>query len=115
MHEMSIAINIVDIAVEEANKAGADLISEIVLDIGSLSGVEIEALKFAMDSAVKSSPVLDKSKLLINEIQAKARCRQCQNEFDVESVFSLCEKCQSYDMEILQGNEMKIRSLVIDD
>lgn len=112
MHEMSIAISIVDIATEEAQKANAKSFSEIVLDIGSLSGIEIDALEFAMDSACKGS-VLDSARFKINHIQAVARCNNCGKEFEVDNVFSICPDCQQYDLDVFKGKEMKVKSLVV--
>lgn len=113
MHEMSIAMNIIEIATEEAYKANTAKFSRIILDIGSLSGVELDALEFAMESAKKAT-VLDGADVQINYIQARARCRQCGHEFGVDSVFNVCEKCQNYDLEIIQGKEMKIKSLILE-
>lgn len=112
MHEMSIAISIVDIATEEAQKANVNSFSEIVLDIGSLSGIEIDALEFAMDSACKGT-VLQTANLRINHISALARCNNCMTEFGVENVFSICPNCQQYDLHIFQGKEIKVKSLII--
>lgn len=114
MHEMSIAISIVDIATEEARKVNVKSFSEILLDIGSLSGIEIDALEFAMESACKTS-VLEGAELKINQIQAIARCKNCGNEFEVENVFSICPGCQQYDLDIFQGKELKIKSLVVNE
>ena len=55
MHELSLAVNIVEIAEENAQSAGVQKFDEIVLEIGTLSGVVIEALEMAMDSAFKNS------------------------------------------------------------
>ncbi len=112
MHEMSIAMSILEIAEQEAEKANVQAFSEIILDIGILSDVEIEALEFAMESAKRNS-VLEKANLKINIIPAKARCKQCGKIFSVDSVFSVCEDCQNFDLEIIQGREMKIKSLVM--
>lgn len=53
MHELSIAMNIIDIASEQAKINNFSVIDEIEIEIGTLSGVEIDALKFAMEIATK--------------------------------------------------------------
>jgi len=53
MHELSIAMNIIDIADEYLKKSDAARIYNIDLEIGELSGIIPEALKFAMNHAVK--------------------------------------------------------------
>ena len=64
MHELSIAINIVEIATEEAKKANVSSVLEIELEVGTLSGIVIDALEFAMDEAIKNS-VLQNAKIKI--------------------------------------------------
>ncbi len=113
MHEMSIAINIVEIAEEEVQKAGARSVLSIKLEIGALSGVIIEALEFAMEEAVKNT-ILENAKVDILFIPAKARCMNCHNEFEVDDLFSPCPECNSIETEIIKGREMKIKSLVVD-
>lgn len=53
MHELSIVMGIIDIAEKEAKMAGVSIVEEIELEIGLLSGVEMEALEFAWNHAIK--------------------------------------------------------------
>ncbi len=54
MHEFSIAMSIIEIAEDEAKKAKAEAIKELILDIGTMSGIEFYALDTAMEMAVKT-------------------------------------------------------------
>jgi hydrogenase nickel incorporation protein HypA/HybF len=110
MHELSIAMSIVEIAEENAKNAHTSVISEIELDIGSQSGVVIEALEFAMQSAVIGT-MLDKAKVKINVIPAKAICASCQNEFYINEIFTPCPECGNPFCEVIQGKELKVKSL----
>ncbi|MFH0757271.1 MAG: hydrogenase maturation nickel metallochaperone HypA [Bacteroidota bacterium] len=67
MHEMSIALSIVDLADEQANLAHAGKIIEIELDIGTMSGVEVEALNFALEIAAMDT-LLEAAVVKINRI-----------------------------------------------
>jgi hydrogenase nickel incorporation protein HypA/HybF len=113
MHELSIAINIVEIATEEAKKANVSSVLEIELEVGTLSGIVIYALEFAMDEAIKNS-VLQNAKIKINEIRAIAKCLKCSTEFSVENYYTPCPKCNSFETELTNGKELKIKSLLID-
>lgn len=53
MHELSIARSIVELVEEQADNRGASVVEELELEIGHLSGVEIQTLAFALDSAIK--------------------------------------------------------------
>lgn len=110
MHELSIAMSIVEIAEENARNANTSVINEIELDIGTQSGVVLEALEFAMQSAVQGT-MLEKAKVKINLIQAKAVCVSCQHKFIVEDIFDPCPECDNPFCEIIQGKELRVKSL----
>ncbi len=114
MHEMSIAMNIVDIACKEAEKDGANSISNIELDVGKLSGVMIDSLNFCYESVCKGTLAED-STLLINEIPAQANCKKCDYTFEIDSFMALCPQCDSYEVDILQGRELKLRAISVNE
>jgi len=113
MHELSIVMSIVDIAEKEAIKANVDSFSNIGLEIGTQSGIVLEALDFAWETGVKGS-VLEKAHKGITTVQAKAKCNDCGEIFEIESLYDICPKCNSYMMEVIQGKELKIRTLEFD-
>ena len=51
MHELSIAMSIVDIAADYAARDNAKCVTEIEIEVGTLAGVVIDALDFAMEAA----------------------------------------------------------------
>lgn len=110
MHELSIAMSIIEIAEENAKKANTTVINEIELDIGTQSGIVLEALEFAMQSAIIGT-MAEKAKVKINTIPARAVCAECQNEFYVDEIFAPCPKCGNPFCEIIQGKELKVKSL----
>ncbi len=112
MHEMSIAMNIVNIACKEAEKDGASSISNIELDVGKLSGIMIDSLQFCYDSVCKGTLAED-STLSINELTALAKCKQCNDSFEIDAFMALCPNCESYEIEILQGRELKLRAVSV--
>jgi hydrogenase nickel incorporation protein HypA/HybF len=113
MHELSIALGIVKIAEEESRKAEAKKITAIELEIGSMSGIELDALEFAWPVAVKDT-VLAEAKREIDWIEARARCADCHHEFDVEYSYDSCPKCNSYFKNVFKGKELRVKSLEIE-
>lgn len=111
MHELSIALNIVEIAEENALQSKLHSITEIKLVVGELSGVVYEALEFAMEEAVKNT-ILENAKISITRISGKARCDSCAHEFDVEDIYTPCPKCKNFIHKIIQGNELRVESLI---
>ena len=112
MHELTLAMNVVEIAEEEVRKSNAKIVNEIEIEIGTLSGVIPEAMEFAMTEAVKNT-VLHNSKITYRIIPAKAKCMKCSTEFVVEDFYNSCPKCSSFENQTLQGRELKVRSLVV--
>ena len=113
MHEFSIAMNIVEIAEAEAAKAKANAVKELVLDVGTMSGIEFYALDAALEMAVKNT-ILDKTEITVNKIIAQAKCTECSCVFEIQQVFDPCPECSSLYHELLSGKELQVRSLVID-
>ncbi len=114
MHELSIALNIIDIATEEAQKAGKGNILSLELEVGILSGVLIEALSFALEVAVKGT-VLENCRIELAPVEALARCSQCGHIFGVEDLYTACPRCDSFDTRLVKGGELKFRSLTLEE
>ena len=112
MHELSIVINIVEIAESEVEKHHAEKVESIELDIGNLSGIEPAALDFAWEQGVFKT-VLEHSKLTINYIEGKAKCNDCGKSFKVETLYDECPYCDSFLKELIEGRDLKVKSLTI--
>lgn len=113
MHELSIAMNIIEIAEENARRENASVVKKIELDIGTQSGVVLEALEFAMESAVRDT-MLEQAEVVINTISARAECNKCGNVFYTDDLFSPCPECGNPFSEIIQGRELKVKSLIVE-
>lgn len=111
MHELSIAMSIVEIVEEQAKIAGEDNVKEVELDIGKASGVVVEALRFSLEVAVDAS-ILKEASLKINEIPSVFKCLACGFEFEPEDVISPCPECGHLFSDVISGKEMKIRKIV---
>ncbi|OQX75909.1 MAG: hydrogenase maturation nickel metallochaperone HypA [Bacteroidetes bacterium 4484_249] len=113
MHELSIAMSIIEIAEENAKKENASVITEIELDIGRQSGVVMEAMEFAIESA-KMGTMLENANWVINEIPALARCTSCKYEFETQELFSPCPECGNPFADIYQGKELRVKTLKVE-
>lgn len=114
MHELSIVLNIVEMVEKEAQKAGAQAISVVELDIGKLSTIEPAAFDFAWKHGIRDS-VLEQSELKINYISGKGRCNECQHQFEIEAIYDPCPECGSYFSTITEGEELRIKSIRIEE
>ncbi|MBX9808030.1 MAG: hydrogenase maturation nickel metallochaperone HypA [Flavobacteriaceae bacterium] len=112
MHELSIVTSIIKTAEYELESTGGGKIVSIVLEIGKLSGVEIQSLYFIWDLCAKDS-VLEDSKVTIFEPEGIAICAECETEYKMEKIYDSCPKCNSPFKTIISGKELKIKKLII--
>jgi len=112
MHELSIVMGIVDIAVKETAAADATTVDEIEIDIGCLSTVEMNAFEFAWQQGVKQT-ILENAEKKINRIEGKATCLDCNTQFRIENMYDACPACGKHLIEVTEGKELRVKSLVV--
>ena len=123
MHEFSTMAQIVEVVLEEAGKHNADSVSEVHLQIGELTFLGIDQMKFAYKVLSEDSGALEGSDLIIKEVKATVRCEDCgylgrigyegdMSEHEHLIRFS-CPTCNG-PIEIVTGNECKINNIVVD-
>jgi hydrogenase nickel incorporation protein HypA/HybF len=99
MHELSIAMGIVEAATEEAQKRGVQ-VSAVHLRLGALSGVVKDALLFSYEVACQDTPLAG-SQLVVEDVPVAVFCPQCQKQRILESVQSFsCPECGFPTMEV---------------
>jgi hydrogenase nickel incorporation protein HypA/HybF len=109
MHELGITRNIVAIVSEHA--AGRK-VTRIALDVGRLSGVMSDAIRFCFDVVARGTCV-EGAQLDISDIEGLGRCRACHAEFATPALFTPCA-CGSRDVERISGEELKVRQFEYD-
>jgi hydrogenase nickel incorporation protein HypA/HybF len=114
MHELSIAQSILEIAEKAAPPNPKTVITSVGLQVGELSGVEAEALQFAL-SIIKKDTVLDKAGLNIEVVKGEAECSQCRTVFAIPSFGTCCPQCSGYSMTIRKGRELRVLHIVVDE
>jgi hydrogenase nickel incorporation protein HypA/HybF len=113
VHELSIAVNIVDGALEELRRRGAEEVIAIHVRVGRLSGVDQEALLFSYGLAAQDT-VLARSRLVIEPVDVAIFCQQCQAERRTRDFPTLiCETCGTLAESIVRGKELEITGMEI--
>ena len=108
MHELSIVQQIIEMASEAS---GGKRVSRVVLEIGKLSAVLPDAVRFCFDLAAEGTPV-EGATLEIVEPPGIARCRACGATLELTRPFGRCA-CACTDLDWLSGEELKIRELEV--
>lgn len=113
VHELSIVLSVVDAAAQVAHENQAERIDAIELEIGALSGVELEALEFAWSEGIKRS-LLERAEKTFTLIPGKGTCSDCGLSFPVNTLYDPCPICNSYFVQITEGRELKIKSITLE-
>jgi hydrogenase nickel incorporation protein HypA/HybF len=111
MHELSIAMGIVEVATEEAERRNAR-VTAVHLKIGQLSGVVAEALTSAFELAREATPLAD-AVLVIDLVPVAVFCPRCQAERAVSFPQMICPVCGSPTPEVVRGRELEVTALEI--
>lgn len=109
MHELSIVMGIIDVVTEYA---GGERVKEVTLDIGCLTTIEMFAFDMAWKQAIKGT-LCEDATLDVNRIKGRAVCMDCDESFEIAEVYDACTNCGSHLLQIIQGKELKVRSLII--
>ena len=113
MHELSIALSIVDIAAETARKNGGGRVESLYLKLGALSGVVKDALLFSWEIACQGTK-LENSRLEIEEIPVVVFCEKCHENKTLGAINNVvCPECETPATEIISGKELQVTALEI--
>jgi len=113
MHEMSIAEGILQLVEETARREKAQRVGLVVLEIGQLASVEVEALRFCFDVAMRDS-VAEGARLEIVETPGVGWCLDCNRSVALREKLGTCPQCGSFRVQVTGGTEMRVLELEIE-
>ena len=102
-----------DMALEQAQQAGAHKVHGITLRVGALSGVVPEALELAFEVLAPGTLAHD-AKLGIEFVPARFWCARCRSEYGSDRMFADCPACGVPSAELRAGRELELASLEIE-
>ncbi|HEY7328938.1 MAG TPA: hydrogenase maturation nickel metallochaperone HypA [Gemmataceae bacterium] len=113
MHELSIALSILDLAEEEGQNRGGR-VTAIHVKLGRLSGVVREALESAFEMA-REGTALAQAELVVDEVPLVIHCSACAADGTPDSAYELrCPTCGALTNEIVRGRELEVHALEIE-
>ena len=113
MHEMSLAENVLQIIEDAANEQRFIHVKTVWLEIGQLSCVEPDALRFHFEVVTRDS-LAHQAQLEIIKIPGHGCCNQCDTEMHLDSIYDSCPNCGNYDIKIICGDEMRVKELDVE-
>ena len=107
MHELSIALSMIELATQEAERRGGAPVKALHLRLGALSGVVKDALLFSYEVAAGGT-LLEGSRLLIEDVPVVIFCLKCRQEQPLESIQRFCcPVCGTLSSEVVRGRELE--------
>lgn len=114
MHELSIALSLLDVAELEADQRGVQ-VAAIHVRVGPLSGVVPGALLSAYELAREGTP-FEQCSLVLEETTIAVYCPRCLAERSVVSIQDIrCARCGEVTPDIRRGRELEIFAMEVVD
>ena len=113
MHELSITQSMLDLVLEQAEKAGAREVGRINLVIGEMTGIVEECVQFYF-GFISRGTIAEGADLSFKRVPSRARCRACDKLFELEEFEWTCPHCGGAELEIVEGKELFIESIEVE-
>ena len=120
LHEWALAEAVATAALEAANREGLSRVTEVILKVGELQGIELEILDFAFSQLRRGK--LENARFKTVVTKARFQCRVCGHQWnmdrrgldenvteaihfvpEVAHAYLRCPSCESPDFEIVEG------------
>ena len=113
MHEMSLAEGVLQLVEDTARREGARQVRRVILEIGQLSSVEPEALRFCFDVVTRHS-LAEGAVLEIIDVPGSGWCMPCASTVAISERYGACPQCGSHQVQPTGGTEMRVKEIEID-
>ena len=114
MHEMSLAGGILQVVEQAQSREHFARVSLLHLQAGALAGVELRALRFALES-LQPGTLLEGARIDIDETPGQAFCLGCGETVAIASRTDDCPRCGSARLQPTGGTELKVVDLIVHD
>lgn len=113
MHELSLCEGVLQVLEDQAESQHFSRVKTVWLEIGSLAGVEIEAMRFGFDVVIRDS-LADGARLEIIEVPGQAWCLDCAAAVEIRQRYDECPRCGGYQLQVTGGDQMRIKELEVE-
>jgi hydrogenase nickel incorporation protein HypA/HybF len=114
VHELSIAMNLVEIATAEARRRELPPVVAVHVRVGRLSSVDEESLRFCWQAATDGTPLAG-SRLVVESVAVAVQCPSC-GERELPSILDLrCPDCGLPTAAVVRGRELDLVGLEVTD
>lgn len=110
MHEMSLAEGVRTIVEESAATNGFARVRTIVLELGELAAVELDALRFCLDVVLQDT-VAEGANIEVEAVAGAGWCLACAKTVPMHEIYDACPVCGGYQVQLTAGKEMRVKAL----
>lgn len=114
MHELSLAGGIVRVVEDAAARERFQRVSQLRVEAGALSGVDVHALRFALEACAHGT-VLQGAEVLIDEPPGTAWCLRCSTTVEIQTRADPCPLCGGHQIQPTGGTELRVVDLIVHD
>ena len=107
MHELSLADGILRVLEQTRARDPFERITHLRLEVGALASVEIESLRFALNS-IAADTVLAGATIQIDQQPGSAWCLPCSQSVTITSRLDACPLCGGYQLQPTGGTELRV-------
>ena len=114
MHELSIAMSVLESLKGEAQRRPGSKFLKVGLRIGELAGIDKDALTFGFEALVKETEWQSLA-LDIESVPRRQRCPNCNLTFAVKDYEFTCPNCGGQETACAGGDELDIAYLELEE
>lgn len=112
MHEASLAGGVLQLVEDTARRENFTQLRELRLEAGQLSGVDLRALRFALDSLAPGT-LLEGARIEIDEPPGQAWCMACSQTVAIAQRGDPCPLCDGYQLQPTGGMELRVVDMLV--
>ena len=109
---MSLAEGVLQLIEDAAREQQFEKVTAVWLEIGRLSGVEVEAMSFCFDVVTRDS-IADGARLEVIPLPGAGWCMKCAMTVPMAEVFGECPQCGGHQLQVTGGTEMRVKELEV--
>lgn len=114
MHEASLAGGVLQLVEEAARHEGFARLLALRLEAGQLAGVDVRALRFALESLAPGT-LLEGARIDIEEPPGQAWCMACARSVAIAQRGDPCPACGGYQLQPTGGMELRVIDMRVSD
>jgi len=114
VHELSVCEQILSVAIDAATRAGAKKVTRVRVKHGQLRAIVPPIMAHYFEFLTKDT-IAEGAKLEMEVVEPRARCKSCEEEYDVTGFNFKCPKCEKEEPELLSGMELFLEDIEVQD